>query len=169
MGYTHCTVHLWTGSCTCACSCMLSQTTAGKSLLSHSFSLLCSGSPHLYFEMHMSAVTQHVPILSDLSQARRNAHSLNFKKPEESGLGPSKVPLGSPCEPPLSGRVLTQFRLDSDSSIDSAGLADPYLCQNTDLCPLFHPVSFSLNNGELACPTVWCSTNTTSLTCSACL
>lgn len=84
-------------------------------------------------------------------------------------MGPSKGPLGSPCGPPLSDRVLTQFRLDSDSSIDSAGLADPYLCQNTDLCPLFHPVSFSLNNGELACPTVWCSTNTTSLTCTACL
>lgn len=35
-------------------------------LLPQSFFLLCSTSLCLYFEMHMSAMTQHVPILSDL-------------------------------------------------------------------------------------------------------
>lgn len=53
----------WMGSGTCACSCMRRQTTAGEppSLLP-----LCSHSAHLYFEMHMCAVTQHVLILSHL-------------------------------------------------------------------------------------------------------
>lgn len=71
--------------------------------------------------------------------------------------------------PPLSGRMLTQITLDSDSSMDYARRADLYLHQNTDLCPLFHSVPFSLNNGELACPPVCCSANTTSLTHSACV
>ncbi len=102
------------------------------SFLSHSFSLLCSRSLSLYFEMHMSSITQHVPVLSDLVQAKQITaeHSLfNFKKPEKSGLCPTKATATTPYGPLLSGRVLTRFRLDSDSSISSAGLADPYLWQ----------------------------------------
>lgn len=34
--------------------------------------------------------------------------------------------------------------------------------------PLFQPVPFSLNNGELSFSTVWCSANTTSLTSTLC-
>lgn len=82
----------------------------------------------------MSAVTQHVPVLSDLVS---DSHSnFFFFKLEESGLCPFKALVASPCGPLLSDRVLTQFRSDSDSSINSARLGDPYLCQNTDLCPL---------------------------------
>lgn len=72
---------------------------------------------------------------------------------------PSKALVTNLCGSLQSHRGLTQFRLDCDSSKVNAGLADPYLCQNTDLCPCFQPVPFSLNNGELSFPAVWCSAN----------
>lgn len=77
------------GSCTCACSCMLESNRCRRvspALLSHSSSSPRSG---LFSGVSISrrtcrAVTQHVPILSDLvsgsaDRSRTNAHSLILK------------------------------------------------------------------------------------------
>lgn len=77
------------GSCTCACSCMLESNRCRRvspALLSHSSSSPRSG---LFSGVSISrrtcrAVTQHVPILSDLvsgsaDRSRTSAHSLILK------------------------------------------------------------------------------------------
>lgn len=93
---------------------------------------------------------------------RRHARTVNFKIPEEIGLCFSKAgrQAGSQATRVDRTGVLTLPQ--------TAGHADPYLRQNTDLCPLLYPVPFSVNNGELARPTVGRSANTASLRTQPC-
>lgn len=121
------------GSRTCACSCMLSQTTAGRPRFAHSSPPPCSRSLRLYFETHMPAVTQHVPILSDLvlGSADRSATRpfLNLKRWNQ-----TKVCCAHSLQ---SDWVLTQFSLGSGSL--SAKLADLYHLPIHWPLPLFGP------------------------------
>lgn len=107
----------------------------------------------------MAAAARHVTIVSDLF-ADATLALLILKYLRKLGCVPARQAArqpGSRCGPDPS----------ADSSTNCAGHADPYLHQNTDLCPLFHPVSFCLNNGELARPTVGRSANTASPRCHA--
>lgn len=124
----------WLGSRTCACSCMLSQTTAGRPRFAHSSPLVCSRSLRLYFETHMPAVTQHVPILSDLvlGSVDRSATRpfLNLK-----WWNQKKVCCAHSLQ---SDWVLTQFSLGS-GSLSLLNLQIFIICQYTDLCPCLSP------------------------------
>lgn len=124
MGCHYCAVCLWTVSCRCACL---------VKPLQASFPFLCIS----VIEMHLPAVTQHVPVLSDLVSHSADCIMGIYNFIRKVGWVPLQL---QPVWSTAFQAVLTQFRLDSSSFLDADLLADPYHGQNNDLCPLFHPV-----------------------------